>query len=334
MSVTCETYGKMPSGKEVLAYTLANGNLRARVLTYGATLDALWVPDRDGVPGDILLGFASLGEHIAGSAYQGETVGRYANRIAGARFSLNGREYAVTANENGRTCLHGGGEFSRCVWTAEQAGESAVRLRYTSAAGSMGFPGTVEAEALYTLSERGLTIIYSARTDAETPINMCNHAYFNLACGGDVFGHTLQIDAEAYLPIDGDSIPTGELRPVGGTAFDFRKPKPIGRDIGAPDPQLIQCKGYDHNFCIDGDPAKPIATVYDPASGRRMELFTDQPGVQLYTGNFLDAPHSGFCLETQGWPDSPNRPEFPNCILRPGEEYKAVTRLAFRQEAL
>ncbi len=335
-----EVCGRLPSGAEALAYTLTAGQLRARILNYGATLDGLWVPDRNGNAGNILLGFGCLEDRLAYSSYEGETVGRYANRIADARFTLGGRVYAVEANEDGRTCLHGGGEFSRSLWAAEPIGESALRLTYMSPAGSMGFPGAVEAEALYALDEHGLCVTYTARSDAETPLNMTNHAYFNLAGGGTVLGHMLQIKADAYLPIDGASIPTGELRPVAGTAFDFRAAKPIGQDIAAPDPQLVQCKGYDHNYCLrlpgapmDGE--RLAATAWDPASGRRMALYTDQAGVQLYTGNFLNAPglpgtqYGGFCLETQAWPDSPNHPEFPPCILRPGEEYRAVTRLVF-----
>ena len=338
MSITVAFYGRMPSGEEVLAYTLTRGKLSARILTYGATLDALWVPDREGRLGNILLGFDSLEDRMARSSYQGETVGRYANRIAGAKFTLNGKEYALTANEKGRTCLHGGGEFSHTVWAAEPGERedySCLRLTYTSPAGSMGFPGTVEADALYLLDEDGLCITYSARTDVKTPVNMTNHAYFNLACEGDVLGHVLQINAEAYLPIDECSIPMGEVRPVEGTAFDFRAAKPIGQDITSNDPQLIQCKGYDHNFCIAGDAKTPAAIVYEPGSGRRMELCTNQPGVQLYTGNFLNAPgkdgkqYSGFCLETQAWPDSPNRPEFRPYMLIPGKEYFASTTLAF-----
>ncbi|MDR3313031.1 MAG: galactose mutarotase [Oscillospiraceae bacterium] len=338
MSIKSERYGQLPGGEAVLAYTLVCGGLTARILSYGATLDSLWAPDRDGVPGDVLLGFGSLAERLAHSAYQGETVGRYANRIAGARFALGGKTYAVEANEAGRTCLHGGGEFSHANWAAEPAGEATLRLRYQSPAGSMGFPGAVEAEALFTLTAQDLTIAYSARSDAATPFNMTNHAYFNLACGGDVRGHVLQIDAESYLPIDGDSIPTGEVRPVAGTAFDFRSAKPIGRDLEDADPQLVQCKGYDHNYCLAAGGEKLAAVAVDPASGRRMQLYTDQPGVQLYTGNFLDSPgkngvpqtqHSGFCLETQAWPDSPNRPEFASCLLLPGEEYTSKTVLKF-----
>ncbi|MDR1733684.1 MAG: galactose mutarotase [Oscillospiraceae bacterium] len=317
---------------------LDNGILQAEILLYGAALNALRVKDKDGNPADVVLGFDSLGDRKAYSAYQGETVGRYANRIAGGTFSLNGKTYTVTKNENGKTCLHGGGEFSHTEWAVKTQGEDFLTLTYTSPDGVEGFPGQVTAETTYVLDGNALQISFTAVSDADTIVNMCNHAYFNLAGGGDVLGHILQLKAYAYLPIDADSIPTGEVRPLEGTAFDFREAKAIGADIRADDPQLIGAKGYDHCYCLEPQTLTPVANVYEPISGRRMEVFTDQPGIQLYTGNFLDSPgkngavytaHSGFCLETQTWPDSPNRADFPSPLLKAGEEYYHTVRFVF-----
>ncbi|MDR2526191.1 MAG: galactose mutarotase [Oscillospiraceae bacterium] len=338
MPIQKQLYGNMPNGEEVFAFTVTGDAIRARILTYGATLDALFVPDRSGRLGDILLGFDSLEDRMAHSAYQGESVGRCANRIAGAKFSLNGKQYVVEANENKCTCLHGGGEFSRANWSAEPLSDTALRLTYQSPAGAMGFPGNMLASALYELENNALRITYTATADAETPCNLTNHAYFNLRGEGDVRKHILRIRSDTYLPIDAASIPTGERRAVAGTPFDFNVFKQIDRAINTEDPQIVQCKGLDHNYCIAGDPSVPAAKVLEVQSGRTMELYTNQPGVQVYTGNFLDSPgkggtrqsaHSGFCLETQAWPDALNRSDFPPCSLRPGEEYKSVTLLKF-----
>ncbi|MDR1927153.1 MAG: galactose mutarotase [Oscillospiraceae bacterium] len=338
-----ELFGRLPDGRAVQAVTLEHKRLCAQILTYGATLRSLWLPDRAGRRADVLLGFDSLEEQLAASAYQGEVVGRYANRIAGAKFPLNGREYAVTANEKDSTCLHGGGEFSRALWELAALSAKKVTLRYHSPDGAEGFPGSVTTCVSYTLLEDRLRISYRAVSSADTVLSLTNHAYFNLAGGGDILGHLLQINSEAWLPIDAQSIPAGEPRPVEGSAFDFRIPKPIGRDIAAADPQLLQCGGYDHNYCLPQprDLESPCAIAADPLSGRTLRVYTDQPGVQLYTGNFLDSVgkqglrqtrHSGFCLETQAWPNSPNRPDFPSCLLRGGEEYNSVTELVFGAE--
>jgi len=321
--MTKEIYGTMPDGRPVESYALDNGLLRAEILTFGATLNRLFAPDKDGKTENILLTFDSLEERIAGSQYQGEVVGRYANRIADAKFTLDGKEYNVTPNEKNGNCLHGGGEFSRDIWQVNCCEDKEIELSFASPAGAHGFPGAVLAVVRYTLAGSSLVVHYEAKSDAGTVLNLTNHAYFNLAGRGDIFSHELQIDAEAYLPIDANSIPTGELRPVEGTAFDFRQAKPIGRDIYADDSQLKQVKGYDHNFCNP----KGIA-VYEPTTGRRMSVTTDLPGVQLYTGNNLPTPHTAFCLETQAWPDSPNQwPE--QCFLRAGEAYKTTTRFDF-----
>jgi len=323
-------YGTMPDGRAVEAYTLDNGALRAEILTFGATLNRLFVPDRNGKMENILSTFDSLEARIAGSQYQGEIVGRYANRIADGRFTLNNKKYRVTPNEKNGNCLHGGGEFSRDLWQANPIGATSLELAFASPAGAHGFPGAVNATVRYSLVGRSLVIKYEAVSSADTILNLTNHAYFNLAGGGDILGHVLRMKAECYLPIDKNSIPAGELRSVEGTPFDFRKPKPIGQHIHADDPQLKQVGGYDHNFCnpyyYRYNPVR--VSVSEPLSGRCMSVETDLPGVQLYTGNNLPAPHTAFCLETQAWPDSPN--QWPDqCLLKAGELYKTTTRFDF-----
>jgi aldose 1-epimerase len=323
MHIAKKSYGTMPGGRAVDAYTLDNGRLCAQILTYGATLNQLRVPDREGRAGNILCTFGSLEERVAQSQYQGEIVGRYANRIAGARFTLHGKDCRVTPNEANGNCLHGGGEFSHAVWQAEPAGEDEILLRFYSPAGTHGFPGAVESTVRYSLRGSALVIEYEARSSADTVLNLTSHAYFNLAGGGDIYAHELRIGADSYLPIDANSIPTGELRSVEGTPFDFRRGKPIGRDIFADDPQLQLVGGYDHNFCNPGE-----IEVCEPVSGRKMAVTADLPGVQLYTGNSLPTPHTAFCLETQAWPDSPN--QWPGqCLLRAGELYRTATRFDF-----
>jgi len=342
--MTKKFYGSMPDGRPVAAYTLDNGLLRAEILTYGATLNRLFAPDRNGRLENVLLTFDSLEQRIADSQYQGEIVGRYANRIANARFTLDGKEYRVTPNEGNGNCLHGGGEFSHDLWQARPVDETTLELTFASPAGAQGFPGQVRAAVRYTLVGRSLAVKYEARSNADTILNLTNHAYFNLAGQGDILGHELRMDADYYLPIDANSIPTGELRPVAGTAFDFRKAKPIGQDIHADDPQLKQVGGYDHNFCktyfYRYNPVR--VSVSEPLSGRHMAVVTDLPGVQLYTGNNLPVPpgspanpqvrwggpYTGFCLETQAWPDSPN--QWPDqCLLKAGEIYKTTTQFDF-----
>ncbi|MBQ2775640.1 MAG: galactose mutarotase [Clostridia bacterium] len=342
--VTKKLFGTLADGREIDIYEIKNINgVSASVITYGATWQSLFAPDRNGNFKDILIGFDDIEGHVERTDYQGMIVGRYANRICDGRFTVDGKEYSVTKNEKGITCLHGGGEFSHAVWTAEIKGDNALSLAYTSPEGSNGFPGVMTAEVIYTLSDDNeLSIDYKASCTEASPINLTNHAYFNL--GGfdrkDVLSQELFIRASRYTPIDTDSIPTGELRDVTGTAFDFREMKAIGRDILDNDEQLVNCRnGYDHNFCLDNIAGEASAAVYDPESGRYMEMFTDLPGVQLYTGNFLeDVPgkgdtkmgkHAGFCLETQYYPDSPNRPEFPNCVYAAGEEFKSRTSFKF-----
>ena len=335
------SFGTTADGRAVDCYTIKNSSETAvDVITYGATLNSIYTADKNGKFEDILIGFDSIEGHEKYSDYEGMTVGRYANRIAGGKFSIDGTEYNVEKNEKGITCLHGGAELSTAVWKALIVNDNSVEMSYTSPDGSMGFPGKVNFRVTFTLFEdNSLKIDYYAVSDKKTVINMTNHAYFNLAGHGDILGHELMINADSFTPTDADSIPTGEIRPVEGTAFDFRKFKPIGRDIGEQDEQLIMCRGYDHNFCLnDGDGA--AAAAYDPESGRMLEVFTDLCGVQLYTGNFLDGTkpgkhgeplikHAGFCLETQFYPNTPNMPQFPQCTVDAGEKFKSCTVFRF-----
>lgn len=342
MSIEKRRFGATADGTDVYAYSIANANgMRAVVLSYGGALQALYVPDKYGKTRDVLIGFDDMDGFETRCNYQGVLVGRYCNRIADGRFSIGGRTYDVTRNENGVTCLHGGGEFSRAVWDVRVLSENAVELRYVSPDGAEGFPGEMETTVVYTLTDDNELILdYKARCTADSYINLTNHAYFNLAGfdGGDILPTELVLRASHYLPTDKRSIPTGEVRDVTDTPFDFREAKPIGRDIGADDDQLLQCRGYDHNYCLDaGDGAS--AEAYCPSSGIRMQMFTDLPGVQLYTGNFLSGSigkkglpmhkHAGFCLETQYYPDTPNRPEFPSCLYRAGEVYTSRTSFKF-----
>ncbi len=336
-------FGVTKDGREVHSYTITNSQgASVELITYGATVNCINVPDKNGVIADVLSGFSDISGHEEHSDYQGMTVGRYANRIANGEFELDGVKYSVTKNEKEKTCLHGGAELSTAVWNAIIVDDNAVEMSYFSADGSHGFPGNVNFVVKFVFNEKNeLKIDYYAKTDKKTVINMTNHAYFNLAgaSNGDILNHVLRIDADYYTPTDADSIPTGELRSVEGTAFDFREPKAIGRDIGAQDEQLIMCKGYDHNFCLnEGDGA--AVTAYDPESGRALDVYTDLLGVQLYTGNFLDGSnigkdekplikHAGFCLETQFYPDTPNQPEFPQCTVEAGKEFRSTTVFKF-----
>ncbi len=334
-------FGTTAKGEAVDIYTLRNSSETAvDILTYGATVNSIYAADKNGNFADVLSGFDTLEGHEKFSDYQGMTVGRYANRIAGGKFSIDGVEYNVEKNEKGITCLHGGAELSTAVWKAFIVDDNSIEMNYTSPDGAMGFPGKVDFKVTFTLHEdNALKIEYSAVSDKKTVINMTNHAYFNLAGKGDILAHELMINADAYTPIDENSIPTGEIRSVESTPFDFRTAKPIGRDIDADDDQLAIGKGYDHNFCLN-DSDGPIATAYEPESGRFLEVFTDLCGVQLYTGNFLDGTNigkngdpliknAGFCLETQFYPNTPNMPEFPQCTVDAGEKFNSCTVFRF-----
>lgn len=342
MSVTKTLFDLMPDGSEVYLYTIENNNgVSAGIITRGATLQSFNCPDKDGKMGDIIMGFDKVADHIKSGTYTGNIIGQYANRICGGKFSVGGKEYQVTQNEKGKTCLHGGGEFNSALWKAIIVDDDAVEFSYFSADGNEGFPGNLDVKVTYVLTDRNeLEVHYNAVTDTDTIINMTNHAYFNLGTieNGDVLDHELQLFCDAFTPTDADSIPTGEIRSVEGTAFDFRQPKKIGKDIKSDDEQLIMCRGYDHNFCVNGKNGKlrPVARVTDEKSGRKLEVFSDLPGVQLYTGNFIDGTetgkggvvlnqHYGFCLETQYYPDTPNQPSFPQCTFKKGEAFKSLT---------
>lgn len=340
MSVLKSFYGKMPDGRDVELYSITNkNNVTLQLITYGAVLQALYTPDRFGRIADITVGFDSLYGHLSFSDNQGKTVGRYANRIANGKFNVSGNEVQLSQNEKGVTCLHSDGEFSCEVWDAQITGENSIKMTFTSPDGNKGYEGTVTASVVYTLTEDNKVVIdYDAVCDKTTVLNFTNHTYFNLcaSASSDVLDHILQINADRFTPTDSFSIPTGELREVKGTAFDFNEPKTIGRDIKENDEQLIMCKGYDHNFCLCHKDGEADVTVVEPVSGRTLKVCTDLPGVQLYTGNFLDGTvlgkggmpmpkHNGFCLETQYYPDTPNQPNFPQCTFKAGEHFISRT---------
>ena len=341
MSVTKTLFDTLPDGRAVYQYTIENNNgVSAAILTRGATLRSFVCPDREGKPGDIVAGFDDIAGYLKTGTYAGEIIGQYANRIANGKFPLGGTTYRVTKNENKKTCLHGADEYNSALWNAIITDDNAVEFSYHSPDGAEGFPGNVDVTVKYVLTDHNeLEIHYAAVSDKETIMNFTNHSYFNLGgvANGDVLDTVLMLNCDFFTPTDADSIPTGELRPVAGTAFDFRAPKPIGKDIHADDVQLTQCRGYDHNFCINGEAGtlRLAAAATHEASGRKLEVYTDLPGVQLYTGNFMNgedgkggAPlkqHYGFCLETQYYPDTPNHPDFPQCTFKAGEKFKSLT---------
>lgn len=345
MAVSKSVYGIM-NGNDVHAFIIENTQgAKAQIIEKGATLDKLFIKDKSGNFIDILVGHDNLDGHINRSDYQGVVVGQYANRIKSGKFTIDGTEYNVTCNEKGITCLHGGGEYSSAHWNGEAISDNAVKFTYFSPDGKDGFPGNVDVSVTYTFTDDNRLIIeYKAVSDKKTVINLTNHAYFNLNGydSGDVLNHTLKINADRYTPIDDTSIPTGELPSVTGTPFDFTEAKAIGRDIDADHPQIKNGMGFDHNFCIadfDGT-LKEIAFATGDKSGITMTVKTDLPGVQLYTGNFLDGSvigkgnkpitkRSAFCLETQVYPDSPNHPEWHKCIYDAGEEYRTFTEFDF-----
>ena len=345
--VTRAAFGNLPDGTAVESITLRNAHgVEVRAITYGAIIVSLRVPDRAGRFDDVVLGHDELAGYLAQPAYFGAVVGRYGNRIAKGRFTLDGKTYTLATN-NGPNHLHGGVRgFDKVVWKADPptAGAASVTLRYTSPDGEEGYPGTLAARVTYTLSDRDeLTFEYSATTDKATPVNLTQHSYFNLgAPGSDILGHELTLEADRFTPVDATLIPTGQLAPVSGTPFDFRKPTAIGARIAQDDEQLRRGGGYDHNFVLSraGEGLRRAGLLADPGTGRTMEILTTEPGVQFYSGNFLDGTikgkggvvykhRSGLCLETQHFPDSPNQPSFPSTILRPGKEYHSKTMLVF-----
>lgn len=345
MSVEKFIYGKL-NEIEVNAFVIENAlGTKAQIIEKGATLEKLILKDKNGCFIDILVGHDTLDGHVNRSDYQGVIVGQYANRIKDGKFSIDGVEYNVTRNEKGITSLHGGGEYNNAIWCSKEISDNSVSFTYHSPDGKEGFPGNVDVTVTYTLTDNNeLEIDYKAVSDKKTVINLTNHAFFNLNGfkSGDILNHTLKINADRFTAIDEYSIPTGELPQVTGTPFDFTTEKTIGRDIEADDTQLKNGLGYDHNFCItdyDGS-LKTAAVAKGDKSGVVMQVKTDLPGIQLYTGNFLDgsvagkdgAPithRSAFCLETQVYPDTPNHPEWPGCIYDAGEEYGTKTVFSF-----
>ena len=344
-----EHFGTLPDGTAVERWTVSNGGTKLRVLSFGGAVQSLEVPDRHGRTANISLGFDNLESYVADGSHFGALIGRSGNRIAKGRFTLDGTAYQLPLND-GPNSLHGGDKgFDRLVWDVESFEDGrdvGLTLRHVSADGEMGYPGKLTTRVDYTLTSAGrLRIDYTATTDKPTVVNLTNHTYFNLAGegSGDVYDHVLQMDAARYTPVDKTLIPTGELAPVSRTPFDFRRAKPIGRDIRVPHEQVLYGQGIDHNYVLDkGITRHPeqFVTVTEPSSGRVMRIATTEPGVQFYTGNFLDGTAEGtsgrvyrqgdgFCLETQHFPDSPNQPDFPSTVLRPGETYRSSTVLSF-----
>jgi aldose 1-epimerase len=369
MPVSAERFGTTPDGEEVDRFTLSAGGLRVQVLSYGGVLSAIEAPDRHGDRANVVLGFADLADYVRRNPFFGCITGRFANRLAGGRFTLDGRTYHIPLND-GPNALHGGGiGLDKRVWKVEEAGDAAVRLHHTSPEGDQGFPGTLALTVTYTLDGDGaLRIDYAATTDAPTVLNLTNHSYFNLAGegSGDVYGHLVQVAADNYTPVGSRLVPTGAIEPVAGTPLDFTVATAIGARIRDSHPQLVLGHGYDHNYVLRGGEAlagrpsdklrggqalagRPsdelrgaglAATVIEPGSGRTLTVATTEPGLQFYSGNFLDGSlvgpagrayrqGDGFALETQHFPDSPNQPGFPSTVLRPGQEFRSSTVFAF-----
>jgi aldose 1-epimerase len=345
--VSTQPFGKTSEGTPVDLYTLTDGAMEVRIMTYGGIVVSVRVPDRNGKPGDVVLGYDSVDKYIANSPYFGALIGRYGNRIAHGKFVLDGVTYSLPKND-GDNSLHGGTRgFDKVVWSAQTI-KNGVELKYLSKDGDQGYPGNLQATVRYTLVGDALRIEYSATTDKDTVLNLTNHSYFNLAGegSGDVLRHRLRMNASRFTPVDTTLIPTGELKPVTGTPFDFKTPHAIGERINDNDEQLRNGKGYDHNWVLDrkteGEIVEAVA-VEDPATGRTLRVSTTEPGLQFYSGNFLDGSligkggrayghRSGFCLETQHFPDSPNHENFPTTTLKPGQKYHSVTVLQFGKE--
>jgi aldose 1-epimerase len=341
-----QAYGNMPDGTAVDRYTLTNAKgMQVDIITYGGAVVQLMVPDRGGKAGDVAIAMDDLAGMRRQTSFFGALIGRYGNRIGHAQFPLDGQTYNLPANDGANT-LHGGPEgFDKKVWKAVPgagADGQTLTLTYLSKDGDMGFPGNLSAKVVYTLTNKNeLKLDYTATTDKPTVVNLTNHTYFNLAGEGDILAHEVTIHADRFTPVDSGLIPTGELKPVKGTPFDFTAATAIGARINQNDPQLRAGHGYDHNWVLNKSDASltKAAEVYDPKSGRVMEVWTVEPGLQFYTGNFLDgslhgkgrgfAQRNAFCMETQHFPDSPNKPEFPSTTLRPGQTYHTTTLYRF-----
>ncbi len=340
-------WGKTADGAAISLFTLTSGKIEVQITDFGAHLVAVRTPDRKGRVADIALGFNSAEGYLnRPNAYLGSVVGRYANRIAKGHFAIDGKDYQIPIN-NGPNALHGGPEgFDRYVWKAEEV-PNGVELTYVSPDGDMGFPGTMTTRVRYTLEGDTLRLDYTATTDKPTIANLTNHVYFNLRGDddGDILGHVVELNADRFTKVNGEQIPTGEIASVAGTPLDFRTPKAIGARINDDYDQLKLCRGYDHNFVVNGQAGslRRAARVTEPENGRTMTVETTEPGFQLYTGNFLDGkltgrhgkkyePRTGFCIETQEFPDAPHHANFPSTVLRPGETLRSTTTFRFGAE--
>jgi len=346
-SVSSAPFGTLPDGRTVEIFTLTGGGrVTMQTISYGAVITSITTPDRNGQTDDVVLGFDQLQGYLIPPPYFGAVVGRYGNRIAKGQFTLDGATYHLATN-NGPNHLHGGVKgFDKQLWRAEPFAhdtDAGIVYTLTSPDGDEGYPGTLSVKVTYTLSHGdALTVDYDATTDTATVVNLTQHSYFNLAGRGDILAHRLQIDADRYTPVDATLIPTGEIADVASTPLDFRKPAAIGARIDADDPQLKHAGGYDHNWVLNGAAGtlRHAATLEDPASGRTLDVSTTEPGLQFYSGNFLDGTLTGkggrvyqkraaLCLETQHFPDSPNHPTFPSTVLRPGGSYRSKTVFTF-----
>ncbi|TQL22691.1 aldose epimerase family protein [Streptomyces sp. SLBN-134] len=342
-------FGRLADGTKVHSWSLANGGTRMKVLSYGGVVQSLEIPDRRGRYANVSLGFGTVEEYVASSPYFGALIGRYGNRVGKGRFTLDGTPYQLSVND-GENSLHGGAQgFDKRVWDVEpftRGSDVGLYLYYTSVDGEMGYPGTLRTKVTYTLTRNGdWRVDYEATTDRATVVNLTSHVYWNLAGegSGSVYDHELSIAASRYTPVDPGLIPTGELARVAATPFDFRRAKPVGRDIRTAHQQVLYGQGFDHNWVLDkGVTSRPeqVALLRDPSSGRTLRIATNEPGLQFYSGNFLDGTlvgsggrvyrqGDGLCLETQHFPDSPNRPSFPSTVLRPGQTYRTTTVHSF-----
>lgn len=349
-SISKAPFGLLPDGRAATLYTLTNGHgLVVKITDFGGIITEIHAPDRHGEFADIVLGYDKVEPYVDDSPYFGALIGRYGNRLCDGRFTLDGQVWQLPVN-NGKNHLHGGHDgYHKVLWQALPFSEGdsvGLTLTHRSLDGEQGYPGTLDVTVIYELNSRNeLVVTFDAITDKATPVNLTQHSYFNLAGRGDILGHELTIAGDGYTPIDATSIPTGLVASVADTPFDFRTPHAIGSRIDADDEQLRNGSGYDHNFALNKPAPKArtlAARVREPVSGRVLELYTEEPGVQFYSGNFLDGSltgkgcnygfRSGFCLEPQHFPDSPNQPSFPNTILRPGEEYATVSTFKFSVE--
>ncbi|MEH6406639.1 MAG: aldose epimerase family protein [Leeuwenhoekiella sp.] len=351
VSITKSDFGALEDGTEIEKYTLKNTEgMEVSIITYGGRITNLKTPDKNGKYEDVVLGFDSISQYTSNNPYFGALIGRYGNRIANGKFTIDGTDYQLPVND-GPNSLHGGTKgFDKVVWTAEEMpaedNSASLKLTYTSKDMEQGYPGNLETAVTYTLTDDNkLEVNYQATTDKKTVVNLTQHSYFNLS--GDfnkpIVGDKIMINADQFVPVNATLIPTGELKDVAGTPFDFREPKTIGDEINATDDQIKKGGGYDHCWILNdqNSGARLAASAYDPESGRFLEVYTDEPGIQFYTGNFLDgtlpqkggegtyAHRTGFCLETQHYPDSPNQKDFPTTILNPGEKYNTTTTFQF-----